>query len=45
MSNVPGMARTPWSRARLGIALIALGLLFLVQNYLGYELRNWSALF
>jgi hypothetical protein len=34
-----------WSGAWLGVALIAIGLLFLVQNYLGYELRNWWALF
>ena len=27
-----------------GIALVAVGLLFLVQNYLGYELRYWWAL-
>lgn len=39
------MYRNPWSGAWLGIALIAMGLLFLVQNYLGYELRNWWALF
>lgn len=35
----------PRSNIWLGVALIALGLLFLVQNYLGYELRNWWALF
>ena len=34
-----------WSNSWFGIALIALGLLFLVQNYLGYELHNWWALF
>ena len=45
MSNMPGMYRNPWSGAWLGVALIAMGLLFLVQNYLGYELRNWWALF
>jgi hypothetical protein len=28
-----------------GFALIAVGVLFLVQNYLGYELHNWWALF
>src|SRR5258705_8551636 len=27
-----------------GVALNAVGLLFLVQNYLGYELRYWWAL-
>ena len=37
--------RTQWSTAWGGIALIALGVIFLVQNYLGYELRNWWALF
>ena len=39
------MTRDPWSGAWLGVALIAMGLLFLIQNYLGYELRNWWALF
>jgi hypothetical protein len=34
-----------WSNGWFGVALIALGMLFLVQNYLGYELRNWWALF
>jgi hypothetical protein len=34
-----------WSGAWPGVALVALGLVFLVQNYLGYELRNWWALF
>jgi hypothetical protein len=34
-----------WSGAWFGFALIAVGLLFLVQNYLGYELHNWWALF
>ena len=34
-----------WSNSWLGIALIAMGVVFLVQNYLGYELRNWWALF
>ena len=28
-----------------GIALIGLGLIFLVQEYFGYQLRNWWALF
>jgi hypothetical protein len=28
-----------------GFALIAIGVLFMVQNYLGYELHNWWALF
>ena len=42
---MPVMARNPWSGSWLGIALIAMGVLFLVQNYLGYELRNWWALF
>ncbi len=39
------MYRTQWSGAWVGIALIAMGVIFLVQNYLGYELRNWWALF
>jgi hypothetical protein len=34
-----------WSNSWFGVALIGLGLLFLVQNYLGYELHNWWALF
>ena len=34
-----------WSGAWLGVALVAMGLLFLVQNYFGYQLRNWWALF
>ncbi len=34
-----------WSNGWFGVALIALGLVFLVQNYLGYELHNWWALF
>jgi hypothetical protein len=34
-----------WSSGWFGVALIALGLIFLVQNYLGYEFRNWWALF
>jgi len=34
-----------WSGPWLGVALIAMGLLFFVQNYLGYQLRNWWALF
>jgi hypothetical protein len=34
-----------WSDNWFGVALIGLGLLFLVQNYLGYELHNWWALF
>ena len=34
-----------WSGTWLGVALIAMGLLFLVQNYFGYPLRNWWALF
>jgi len=34
-----------WSNNWFGVALIGLGLLFLVQNYLGYELHNWWALF
>lgn len=33
-----------WSGTWLGIALIAMGAFFLVQNYLGYQLRNWWAL-
>jgi hypothetical protein len=37
--------RTQWDSAWGGIALIALGLIFLVQNYFGFELRNWWALF
>ena len=41
MSNMPGMSRNAWSGAWLGVALIAIGLLFLVQNYFGYELRSW----
>ena len=45
MSNMRGVERSPWSGAWLGVALIAMGLIFLVQNYLGYELRNWWALF
>ena len=28
-----------------GLALIGLGLIFLVQNYLGREIHNWWALF
>jgi hypothetical protein len=40
-----GVIRTQWNTAWGGIALIALGLIFLVQNYLGLELRNWWALF
>ena len=28
-----------------GIALIALGVVFLIQNYLGQEIHNWWALF
>ena len=36
---------TQWSGAWIGIALIAMGVIFLVQNYLGYELHNWWALF
>jgi ABC-type uncharacterized transport system permease subunit len=28
-----------------GLALIVVGLLFLAQNYLGFTLRNWWALF
>ena len=28
-----------------GIVLIGLGLIFLVQEYFGYQLRNWWALF
>ena len=28
-----------------GIVLIGLGVIFLVQNYLGQEIRNWWALF
>ena len=39
------MIRTQWDPAWGGIALIALGLVFLVQNYFGLELRNWWALF
>ncbi len=34
-----------WSGSWFGFALIAVGVLFLVQNYLGYELHNWWALF
>jgi hypothetical protein len=37
--------RTQWDSAWGGIALIALGLILLVQNYFGVELRNWWALF
>ena len=39
------MRERGWSNAWLGVGLIALGVLFLVQNYLGYELHNWWALF
>jgi hypothetical protein len=39
------MRYSGWSGAWLGVALIAMGLFFLVQNYLGYQLRNWWALF
>ena len=39
------MRERGWSNGWFGVALIALGVLFLVQNYLGYELRNWWALF
>lgn len=42
MERVQGRS---WSNNWFGVALIALGLLFLVQNYLGYELHNWWALF
>ena len=28
-----------------GIALIGLGIVFLIQNYLGEEIHNWWALF
>ena len=34
-----------WSNSWFGVALIMVGLLFLVQNYLGYQLYNWWALF
>ena len=34
-----------WRNGWFGVALIALGLVFLVENYLGYELHNWWALF
>jgi hypothetical protein len=42
MSDV---VRTQWNNAWGGVALIALGLIFLAQNYFGFELRNWWALF
>jgi hypothetical protein len=39
------MREMQWGGAWVGVALIGLGAIFLVQNYLGYELRNWWALF
>ena len=43
-------ARPPESASRYGtwipgIVLIGIGLIFLAQNYLGQEIRNWWALF
>ncbi|HKW78147.1 MAG TPA: hypothetical protein VJQ09_03545 [Candidatus Limnocylindria bacterium] len=34
-----------WEGSWTGVALIVLGLVFLAQNWFGYELRNWWALF
>jgi hypothetical protein len=39
------MSNRGWSNSWLGVALVAFGLVFLVQNYFGFELHNWWALF
>jgi cadmium resistance protein CadD (predicted permease) len=47
VSDAPPARRSPsrYGPWIPGIVLIALGVIFLVQNYLGQQLRNWWALF
>jgi hypothetical protein len=43
--TTPSRPSTWYSTWIPGIVLIGLGLIFLVQNYLGQQIRNWWALF
>lgn len=45
MSDTTPAAPSKYGTWIPGIVLIGLGVIFLVQNYMGQQLRNWWALF